>query len=276
MQKIAKNASKILITIILLILAALVVVPLTWLALSAFKVEKEILAYPPTFFTHSFTFQNFLNTAKRIKISRYIMNSVIYSVGTTAIAVVVNSMAGYAYARKNFRGKGVFFVMTLATMMIPFQVIMVPLFLVVYKLGMYNTYWGLIIPRVAVAGSIFMMRAAFAGLPKELEDAARIDGLGEWGIFWRIMLPQVKSSVICLTILSINGSWNDLLWPMIVASDTGMRTLANGLALFVGQNSIQYGASFAGALISIAPMFILYIFGQKYFVEGMASSGLKG
>lgn len=160
-------------------------------------------------------------------------------------------------------------------MMVPFQVIMVPLFLVVYKLGMYNNYLGLIIPRVAVAGSIFMMRAAFANLPVELEDAARIDGLSEFGIFWRIMLPQVKSSVICLIILSINGSWNDLLWPMIVASDTKMRTLANGLALFVGQNTIQYGASFAGALISLLPMLILYILGQRYFVEGMASSGLK-
>ena len=120
------------------------------------------------------------------------------------------------------------------------------------------------------------MRAAFEGLPKELEDAARIDGLSEFGIFFRIMLPQVKSTVICLIILSINGSWNDLLWPMIVASDTGMRTLSNGLALFVGQNSIQYGASFAGALISLLPMLLLYIFGQRYFVEGMASSGLKG
>ena len=276
MDRLKRLSLKTVAFILLTILALLVIIPLAWMALSAFKEEKEILSYPPTFFTHSFTLKNFANTAKRIKIVRYITNSVIYAGVTTALAVVVNSMAGYAYARKMFKGKGIFFITTLATMMIPFQVIMVPTFLVVYKLGMYNTYWGLIIPRVAVPGSIFLMRAAFAGLPVELEDAARIDGLSEWGIFWRIMLPQVKSSAICLIILSINGSWNDLLWPMIVASDTSMRTLSNGLALFVGQNSIQYGASFAGALISIAPMFILYIFGQKYFVEGMASSGLKG
>ena len=147
--------------------------------------------------------------------------------------------------------------MTLATMMVPFQVIMVPLFLVVYKMGMYDTYWGLIIPRVAVAGSIFMMRAAFTGIPKE-------------------MLPQVKPAVITLVILSVNGSWNDLLWPMIVTSSTEMRTLANGLALFIGQNTIEYGAAFAGALVSLLPMFVLYMFGQKYFVEGMSSGGLKG
>lgn len=261
--------------IVLTVLALTVVVPLLWLILSAFKTEKEILTYPPTFIPHNLTLANFTATVKRIKIITYIKNSVIYAGVTTALAVVVNSMAGYAYARKKFFGKGAFFLITLATMMVPFQVIMVPLFLVVYKLGMYNNYLGLIIPRVAVAGSIFMMRAAFANLPVELEDAARIDGLSEFGIFWRIMLPQVKSSVICLIILSINGSWNDLLWPMIVASDTKMRTLANGLALFVGQNTIQYGASFAGTLISLLPMLILYILGQRYFVEGMASSGLK-
>ena len=261
--------------IILCVLAFLVIVPLAWLVMSAFKPEKEILSYPPTFIPHSLTWDNFSATAKRMHIFTYLKNSVIYSVATTALSVLVNSMAGYAYARKRFKGRRAFFLITLATMMVPFQVIMVPLFLVVYRMGMYNNYMGLIIPRVAVAGSIFMMRAAFEGLPKELEDAARIDGLSEFGIFWRIMLPQVKSAVICLIILSINGSWNDLLWPMIVASDTGMRTLANGLALFVGQNSIQYGASFAGALISLAPMLVLYIFGQKYFVEGMASSGLK-
>lgn len=262
--------------ILLLILALLVLVPILWIGFGAFKPEKEIISYPPTFWPETFTLGNFADVAKRIKIERYILNSVIYAVGTTAIAVFVNSLAGYVYARLEFKGKNICFLLTLATMMVPFQVIMVPLFLIVYKLGMYDTYWGLIIPRVAVAGSIFMMRAAFAGLPKELEDAARIDGVSEFGIFWRIMLPQVKPALICLTILSINGSWNDLLWPMLAASSTNMRTLANGLALFVGQNTIQYGAAFAGTLISLLPMLVLYLFGQKYFVQGMASSGLKG
>lgn len=262
--------------VLLIILALIVLIPVLWIVFSAFKVEKEIISYPPTFWPESFTLENFTKVAKRIKIDQYILNSVIYAFGTTAIAVFVNSLAGYVYARLEFKGKSVCFLLTLATMMIPFQVIMVPLFLIVYKLGMYDTYWGLIIPRVAVAGSIFMMRAAFEGIPRELEDAARIDGVSEFGIFWRIMLPQVKSALICLIILSINGSWNDLLWPMLAASSTDMRTLANGLALFVGENTIQYGAAFAGTLISLIPMLVLYIFGQKYFVQGMASSGLKG
>lgn len=264
------------VNIVLIILALLVLVPVVWLTLSAFKTEKEIISWPPTFIPHIFTVENFADVQDRINILRYILNSVIYAGITTALAVVVNSMAGYAYAFYDFKGKSGAFLLTLATMMVPFQVIMVPLFLVVFKMGIYDTYLGLIIPRVAVAGSIFMMRAAFSGIPKELAEAARIDGLSEIGIYRKIMLPQVKPAVITLIILSVNGSWNDLLWPMIITSRAEMRTLANGLALFVGQNTIEYGAAFAGALISLIPMFILYIFGQKYFVEGMASSGLKG
>ncbi len=261
--------------LLLIILALLVLIPLVWLAFSTFKPEKEIISWPPTFFTHTFTLANFETVNKRIDIIQYILNSVIYAFGTTAMAVVVNSLAGYAYARMKFKGKNVLFLLTLATMMVPFQVIMVPSFLVVFKLGMYNTYWGLMIPRVAVAASIFMMRAAFSVIPSELEDAARIDGLNEIGIFARIMVPQVQATLVCMVVLSINGSWNDLLWPMLVATDTNMRTLANGLALFVGQHTIQYGAAFAGALISILPMFLLYLLGQRYFVEGMVGSGLK-
>lgn len=275
-KKIRQKIYGIPVFLILFVLALFVVVPVVWMTFSAFKPEKEIISWPPTFFPHILTGQNFVDVQKRINILRYMLNSAIYAGGTTLLAVIVNSMAGYAYAFFDFKGKSGLFLLTLATMMVPFQVIMVPLFLVVFKLGMYDSYWGLIIPRVVVAGSIFMMRAAFTGLPKELAEAARIDGLSEFGIFRKIMLPQVKPAIITLTILSINGSWNDLLWPMIVTSRTEMRTLANGLALFIGQNTIEYGAAFAGALISLLPMFLLYIFGQKYFVEGMVSSGLKG
>lgn len=274
--KIKNVVLEIPVAVMLIILTLLVLVPVIWMVFSAFKPEKEIISWRPTFIPNSFTLENFTDVQDRIDILRYILNSVIYAGGTTALAVVVNCMAGYAYAFYDFKGKTGMFLMTLATMMVPFQVIMVPLFLVVYKMGMYDSYWGLIIPRVAVAGSIFMMRAAFTGIPKEMAEAARIDGLSEYGIFWKIMMPQVKPAVITLIILSVNGSWNDLLWPMIVTSSTEMRTLANGLALFIGQNTIEYGAAFAGALISLLPMFVLYMFGQKYFIEGMSSGGLKG
>ena len=229
------------------------------------------------YLTHPRSFRmNFPKCMQRIDIIQYIKNSIIFSFGTTIPSLLVNSLAGYAFARYEFKGKNIIFVIFLATMMIPFQVIMIPEFIEIHLLGMYDNYWGLIVPKIASAYWIFMMRSAFAGLPRELEEAARIDGLNEFGIYSRIMLPLIKPALVTMIILSINGNWNDLLWPLIMTSSSKMRTLANGLAMFVGARTIEYGAAFAGAFISLIPMLILYIFGQKYFVEGQATSGLKG
>ena len=211
----------------------------------------------------------------RIDMWNYIKNSAIYAIGTTVPSLVVNCLAGYAFARYDFKGKNMIFLLFLATMMIPFQVIMIPLFLEVHSLGMYDNYAGLIIPRIASAYWIFLMRSSYQQLPKELEEAARIDGLGEFGIFFRIMTPQIKPALVTFIILNINGSWNDLLWPLIITSSADMRTIANGLAMFVGSHTIEYGPAFAGGAISLIPMLIIYIFGQKYFVEGQVSAGLK-
>ena len=203
-------------------------------------------------------------------------NTVIYAVGCTIPSMFINALAGYAFARFNFKGKNLLFLLFLATMMIPFQVIMVPLYLEVYYLKWLNTYWGLIIPKVASAYWIFLCRAAFQELPKELEDAARIDGLGEFGIFWKIMLPLVKPTMITMLLLGINNCWNDLLWPLIVANASTMRTLSNGLAIFIGDRTSEYSLAFTAATVSMLPMLVLYIFGQKYFVAGQVSSGIKG
>lgn len=262
-------------TLILFLVALVIIVPMVWIVLCAFRPQIEIIKYPPTYFPQTFTLANFLDISKKIKIWMYIRNSLIYCLGTTLPAVFLNALAGYAFARIDFKGKNVLFILVLATMMIPFQVIMVPLFLEIYKLGMYDSYAGLIIPNLAAAISVFMIRAAFAGLPKELEEAGRLDGLSEFGIFLRIMLPLIKPTIVTVIVLGINGAWNDLMWPLLVTTDTNMRTLTNGLALFIN-GSNQHGAAFAGAVISIVPMFILYVFGQKYFVEGTATSGLKG
>ena len=264
------------ILVMFIFLALVMLIPIIWLLLGAFKPDAEIIAYPPTFFPAEFTLKNFTKCMQRIDILQYMKNSIIFSVGTTIPALLVNTLAGYAFARYEFKGKNIIFVTFLATMMIPFQVIMIPEFLEIHMFGMYDTYWGLIIPKIASAYWIFMMRSAFAGLPKELEEAARIDGLSEFGIYSRIMLPLIKPALVTMIILGINGNWNDLLWPLIMTSTSQMRTLANGHAMFVGVRTIEYGAAFAGASISLIPMLLMYIFGQKYFVEGQATSGLKG
>ena len=252
---------------IFICLAVVMLLPIVWMLLSSFKPDNEIIKYPPTLF---------IKCTQRIDIWVYLKNSFIYSFGATIPSLLVNTMAGYAFARYNFKGKDIIFVIFLATMMIPFQVIMIPSFLEVHALGMYDNYAGLIIPKIAAAYWIFMMRSAFSGLPKELEEAARSYGLSEFGIYARIMMPLIKPALVTLIILSVNGNWNDLLWPLIITSNSKMRTLSNGLALFVGARTIEYGAAFAGAAISLVPMLVLYIFGQKYFVEGQATSGLKG
>lgn len=264
------------ILLLFIVLALVMLIPIIWVLFGAFKPDSEIISYPPTFFPKNFTLDNFVKCMQRIDIIQYIKNSIIFSFGTTVPALLVNSIAGYAFARYEFKGKNAIFVIFLATMMIPFQVIMIPEFLEIHMFGMYDNYWGLIVPKIASAYWIFMMRSAFAGLPKELEEAARIDGLNEFGIYSRIMLPLIKPALVTMVILSINGNWNDLLWPLLMTSSSKMRTLANGLAMFVGVRTIEYGAAFAGASISLIPMLLLYIFGQKYFVEGQATSGLKG
>lgn len=261
---------------IFICLAVVMLLPIVWMLLSSFKPDNEIIKYPPTLFPTAYTLKNFIKCTQRIDIWVYLKNSFIYSFGATIPSLLVNTMAGYAFARYNFKGKDIIFVIFLATMMIPFQVIMIPSFLEVHALGMYDNYAGLIIPKIAAAYWIFMMRSAFSGLPKELEEAARIDGLSEFGIYARIMMPLIKPALVTLIILSVNGNWNDLLWPLIITSNSKMRTLSNGLALFVGARTVEYGAAFAGAAISLVPMLVLYIFGQKYFVEGQATSGLKG
>lgn len=274
-RSIDKAISKIIIIFVLVFLAFCMLVPIIWMILGAFKQDSEIISYPPTFFVHNFTIDNFKKLSMRIDMWNYIKNSAIYAIGTTVPSLVVNCLAGYAFARYDFKGKNMIFLLFLATMMIPFQVIMIPLFLEVHSLGMYDNYAGLIIPRIASAYWIFLMRSSYQQLPKELEEAARIDGLGEFGIFFRIMTPQIKPALVTFIILNINGSWNDLLWPLIITSSADMRTIANGLAMFVGSHTIEYGPAFAGGAISLIPMLIIYIFGQKYFVEGQVSAGLK-
>lgn len=263
--------------IILCIFAFLLLAPLIWMCLGAFKSDPEVMSYPPKFFPEAqHLFDNLRTVVSRLDLFTLTKNTVIYAVGCTIPSMFVNALAGYAFARFQFRGKNVIFLIFLATMMIPFQVIMVPLYLEVYYLKWLNTYWGLIIPKIASAYWIFLCRSAFQGLPKDLEDAARIDGMNEFGIFIKIMVPLIKPTLITMLLLGINNCWNDLLWPLIVASSTEMRTLSNGLALFIGDRTSEYSLAFTAATVSMLPMLVLYIFGQKYFVAGQATSGIKG
>ena len=271
----AVSGKKIIRTISMLVILLVIAFPFLWLIISSFKHEKDIISFPPRIFADSYTLDNYIKVWTTIPLLDYIKNTVIFAGGTVITSVFFDSLAGYAFARMRFKGKSVLFYFVLLTMMIPFQVFMIPLFIEVNLLGMLDTYAGLIIPRMTTAFGIFMMRSFFITLPDSLEEAARIDGLSEFNIFLKIMLPLSKPILLSLGIFTLMNSWNYLLYPLILTSSSKMRTLPAGLALFTGQNISFYGPVMAGTVISMLPLLVVYIFAQKYFVQGTAMSGMK-
>lgn len=271
------KATKILHTAVMLLLLAAIIFPFLWLFVSSFKLEKEIISWPPTLFssTGTYTLANYTKVFNTIPLWKYIFNTVIFAGGVVLSQLLFDSMAAYAMARLHFKGKKLLSYLVLLAMMIPFQVYMIPLFFEVNTLGLLDTFWGLILPRMVMPFGIFLMRSSFVGLPRDLEEAARIDGVSEIGIFFRIMLPLVKPGLLTLAIITLMNNWNDLLYPMMLTSNPQMRTLSAGLALFTGENVFSYGPILAGTVISIIPLLVAYIFAQKYFISGVAMSGMK-
>ena len=261
--------------VVLLLVFVVVVFPFLWMVISSFKAEKDIITYPPRIFAASYTLEQYERVFNAIPLLMYIRKTVIFAFGTTIFSIMLDSMAGYAFARIQFKGRRVLFNLVLLTMMIPFQITMIPLFVQIFKMGLLNTFPGLILPRLTSAFGIFMMRSFFVGLPKDLEEAARIDGMNEVGIFFRIMLPLCKAAMLSLAVFTMMGNWNDLLYPLMLTTTTEMRTLPSGLAMFVGERVTQYGPSIAGSVISMLPLLLMYCFAQKYFIAGIAMSGMK-
>lgn len=270
-----RSLGNVLGVVLTLFVALTVVVPILWLLVSSFKTDVGVIQYPPKFFPVEWTLNQFKYVTKSIPIFDMTKNTVIFAGAVTVLSVFFDSMAGYAFARMNFRGSNVIFSIILLTMMVPFQIIMTPLYIEVYKLNLLDTYLGLILPRATSAFGIYMMRSFFAGLPKSIEESGRIDGMGEFRIYWSLMLPLCKPAIASLGIFHFMNNWNDLLYPLMMTSSADKRTLSAGLAVLVGNKVIKYGPTLAATLISLAPLLILYIFCQKYFVEGIATAGMK-
>ena len=269
------SLNNIIITIIMLILLVFILHPFLWLLISTFKNEPDLIKSPPTFFSKNYTFLQYIKVWHSIPLLSFMKNTVIFAGSVTILSVLFDSMAGYAFARLNFKGSKILFTFILITMMIPFQVVMIPLFVEEFKLSILNTFTGLILPRTADAFGIFLMRSFFITLPKDLEEAGRIDGCSEFRIFFQIMLPLCKPGIITLGIFNLMGNWNDLLYPLMLTSSTEMRTLSAGLAMFVGNRTIEYGPTLAASIIALLPLLIIYIFAQRYFIQGVATTGLK-
>lgn len=269
------NKFNVIRVIVCLVVLFLILFPFLWLVLSTFKMQKDIIKWPPTIWPKRWTIQNYIKVWDRIPLASYIKNTVIFAGAVSICSATLDSLAGYAFARLEFKGREMIFNIVLLTMLIPFQIIMIPLYLELNLMKILNTYVGLILPRAASAYGIFFMRSFFMGLPKELEEAARIDGMSEFGIYRKIMFPLCKPAFITFFIFCLTSNWNDLIYPMMMTSSTKMRTLSAGLAMFVGEGVRETGPALAGALISILPLLVLYCFAQEFFVEGIAVSGMK-
>lgn len=261
--------------IVLIFVALLVFLPLVWLIVSSFKTDADIIKWPPAFLPESWVFDQYKYVTNAIPILSMLKNTVIFAGSVTAISLVIDSLAAYAFARMEFKGRKILFSIILLTMMVPFQIIMIPLYFEEYKLGILNTLLGLILPRASGAYGIYLLASFFSNIPKSLEEAARIDGLNNLQIYSKIVIPLSKPALISLGIYHFMNNWNDLLYPMMLTSSVEKRTLSAGLAILVGNNSIKYGPTLAATVISILPLMVIFLFGQKFFLEGVATTGVK-
>jgi multiple sugar transport system permease protein len=260
------------------LIAGLVVMimPFVWMILSSFKLTREIRRYPTRWIPDEPTVQNYRDLRDRLDFPRYFLNSTIAAVAVTAGNLLFCSMLGYALAKLQFPGRRLLMAVMLGTLMIPAFVTFMPLFVIVTNLNINNTRWGLILPFLVGAFGAFLMRQYILGIPDELLDAARVDGAGEYRIFFRIVLPLCGPALATLGVLSFLASWNNFFWPLVVASTEDMYTLPVALALFsIGQQESNIGLQMAGAVIVVLPIIILFFAMQRFVIRGVATTGLK-
>jgi multiple sugar transport system permease protein len=253
----------------------LALVPMIWMLAGSFRTESDLFGHPAGLIPHQWTLHGYEGVWDQLPFLRLLLNSVVFAGVTAALTVLFDSMCAYALARLNFRGRNVAFWLVLVTLMVPFQVTLIPVFIELFHFGWLNTYQGLIVPRATSAFGIFLFRQFFMSIPKELDEAARIDGAGHFRIYWRVILPLARPAIATVALLNFTNLWNDLLWPLVVSSSPDMQTLPAGLALFAGQHVTDHAVLLAGAVISLLPIAVAFFLAQRYFVAGISTSGLK-
>ncbi|MGJ5676475.1 MAG: carbohydrate ABC transporter permease [Nostochopsis sp.] len=263
--------------ILLSAIALATLFPLFWLLSTALKSQSEnIFQSPPQLLPSQPTLENFVNVWQSNPFGQYLFNSTFVAVLTVGLNLLFCALAAYPLARLSFAGRDWIFIAIISTIMIPFQIVMIPLYILTVQLGLRNTYLGMIFPSLASAFGIFLLRQAFMGVPKEMEEAARMDGCSELGIWWYVMLPAVRPALVTLAIFVFIGSWSDFLWPLIVIQDESLYTLPLGVAKLAGTFSLDWRLVAAGSVISIFPVMLLFLFLQRYIVPTESGSGVKG
>lgn len=271
------NINHLIVHLILLAGVAVVVFPFLWMILTSFKTSGEAMKIPPTIFP-----EKFVTTAYHTIVSSAIpfgtvyMNTIISTVVTTIVQIAFCSMAGYAFGRIDFPFKNAIFVLILSVLMVPGQIFLIPQYQIIQKMGLLDTIPALFMPNLFSAFGTFLLRQFFMSLPKELEEAAIVDGCGRFRIFGQIMLPLVKPGIVALAIFTIKFAWNDFMWPLIVNTSMEKMTLGPALSTLQGQYTTEYPMQMAGAVLAVVPLILIFFLFQKQFIEGVAQSGIKG
>lgn len=255
----------------------LMIFPLIIVVIVSFTPNAVTQTWPPKIIPSAWTLDNYTSLFQRLPIGRELLNTIVFAGAVTIISVFFDSLAAYGLSRVDFKGRGILLAVLIATMMIPAMALLIPVYKLLGSMGLVNSYLGIIIPRMADVGGIFLLRQFFISIPKDLDNAARIDGAGEVRIFAQIILPNAVPAILTVGMFNFMGNWNDLLWPLIMTSKPETRTITAGLAMLTGHGSsvTPYGVVMAGALISALPLLIVFFFVQKRFVEGIAMTGMK-
>jgi multiple sugar transport system permease protein len=262
--------------VFLAVLAVAILLPFVWMAVSSVKADRDVFTVPIQWIPKSYHFDNFVDIWKEIPLATYLENSALLSVVITFLQVLTGSFAAYGFAKTRFPGRDALFMGYIATIAVPWQAYMVPQYIMMQKMGLVNTRWSLILIQAFGAFGVFLMRQFYLTIPDEISEAARLDGLSEYGIWFRIMLPLSKPALASLALLTFVNTWNDYMGPFIYLTDNNLWTVQIGLRSFIGQYDAQYAMIMAGSVISVVPILVIFLLGQRYFVRGIATTGMKG
>jgi multiple sugar transport system permease protein len=257
-------------------LAVVALLPLLWMVSTSLKTNQDVFSYPPQWIPHEFHFQNYTSLWDDLPMTRWIVNTLAVSGVVVVGQLLFCSMAAYAFARMQFRGRDAIFYLFLGSMMIPYQVTLIPAFVLISKLGWIDTYQALVIPSLSTPFGIFLLRQFFLTIPRELEEAARVDGAGYWRIYWTIILPLAKPALLTFAVFSFIGMWGDFLWPLVVINSPEKMTLTVGLNYLNSTYQTDWPRLMAGDVVSLLPLMLIYAVAQRYFIQGIAMTGLKG
>ncbi len=256
--------------------SVVMLLPFIWMLSTSLKEPRQIFTYPPVWIPSPIAWENYPATVSAMPFGRFYFNSFVVATSVTILQILTSSLAAFAFARLRFRGRNALFLIYLATLMIPFQVTMIPNFILVRFLGWYDSYQALILPTAFSALSTFLLRQYFLGIPMDLDEAARMDGASSWRIWWQIIMPLSGPALAALSIFTFLASWNDFLWPLVITTSLEMRTLPVGISAFQGQYNVQWHLLMAGSVIAMLPVLVIYVIGQKWVVRGITLTGMGG